>query len=278
MILSDAHCHLQDPRLDGLVESLLETCRARGIRRWMVNATRESDWETVAALVSRHPGVFGSFGLHPWWQKERGPHWQQALHARLTSHPEAAIGEAGLDRWMPDPDLEDQRSVLQVHLELSRALDRPVTLHCLRAWPELAACVKRCPPSARGFLLHSYAGPPADISRWAGAGAYFSFSPAFLAPRKSGIREAFKTVPLERLLLETDAPDMAPPSEIALENIPANVSPKSGEKTLNHPINLRLCLAAMAADRGLSETQLAVQLESNARRLFGWPESPTPCA
>ncbi len=178
---------------------------------------------------------------------------------------------------MPDPDLEDQRSVLEVHLDLSRSLNRPVTLHCLRAWPELTACVKRCPPSERGFLLHSYAGPPAEIDRWAVAGAYFSFSPAFLARSKTAVREAFKTVPLERLLLETDAPDMAPPKELVLKNIPANVPAKVGEKTLNHPVNLRLCLAAMAADRGLPETQLAVQLESNARRLFGWPESPTPC-
>jgi TatD DNase family protein len=277
MTLSDAHCHLQDPRIAGLVESLLEACRARGIRRWMVNATRESDWGTVASLSSKHQGVYASFGLHPWWQKQRSPCWRQSLQALLEGHPEAAIGETGLDRWMPDPDLEDQRSVLNFHLELSSSLNRPVTLHCLRAWPELADCVKRRPPSSRGFLLHSYSGPPAEIARWADAGAYFSFSPALLAPGKSAVREMFKTVPLERLLVETDAPDMAPPRNLAIAEVPFPASSGDGGKAINHPLNLVLCLAAMAADRGLSEAQISVHLESNVRRLFGWPEPQTPC-
>lgn len=275
MTLSDTHCHLQDPRFEGILDSLLTTCRAAGIQRWMVNATRESDWETVASLTARHPGVFASFGLHPWWQKERSPDWQHALHSLLLIYPGAAIGETGLDRWMPDSDMEDQLGVLRSHLELSRALNRPVTLHCLRAWPELAACVKHCPPSSRGFLLHSYAGPAADIHRWTKAGAYFSFSPAFLAPRKSAVREMFKAIPLERLLIETDAPDMAPPRDLALETVMLTGSSHAGGKQLNHPANLRLCLSAMAADRNLTEAQMAGQLEANAALLFGWPASKT---
>lgn len=277
MTVSDAHCHLQDPRFEGHLDSLLTACRARGIRRWMVNATREADWENVASLTTRHPGVFASFGLHPWWQKERSPNWQSALHSLLLKYPEAAIGETGLDRWMPNSDLEDQRSVLRTHLELSRALNRPVTLHCLRAWPELAACVKRFPPSSRGFLLHSYAGPTADVDRWTEAGAYFSFSPAFLAPRKTAVREMFKAIPLERLLLETDAPDMAPPRDLALETVALRGPSHDGCGPLNHPANLCLCLSAMAADRNLTEAQMADQLEANADRLFGWPASQSPC-
>lgn len=275
MSLSDSHCHLQDQRFAGLVDSLLATCRTLGIQRWMVNATRESDWEAVASLTITHPGVFASFGLHPWWQKERSSRWQTALHSLLLRYPEAAIGETGLDRWMPDSDLEDQRSVLRCHLELSRALNRPVTLHCLRAWPELAACVESCPPSSRGFLLHSYAGPAADIPRWTEAGAYFSFSPAFLAPRRSAVREMFKTVPLERLLIETDAPDMAPPRDLALGTEALKDPSGGGGKLLNHPANLRLCLSAMASDRNLPEAQMSCQLEANADRLFSWSASKT---
>jgi TatD DNase family protein len=268
MTLSDAHCHLQDPRLpEGIgLSAILTECRALGIQRWMVNATRESDWNAVTALAEREPGVHAAYGLHPWWQKERSPGWENRLEALLSAHPQATIGEAGLDRWMQDPDMGDQTRVLEVHLELSRALDRPITLHCLRAWPELAACLKRRPPSRRGFLLHSYSGPRTDIAHWVRAGAYFSMSPAFLHPRKARQREAFMDVPLERLLLETDAPDMAPPAEMRLAALPDEL----GKSKLNHPANLRLCMRALCEDRGLDEPTLALQIEENASRLFFW--------
>ncbi|NBV86757.1 MAG: TatD family deoxyribonuclease, partial [Verrucomicrobia bacterium] len=184
MKLSDAHCHLQDTRFDGRLDLVLAECRNFGISRWMVNATREADWETVAALAARHSTIRCSFGLHPWWQKLRGTDWQAALERTLRQHPEAAIGETGLDRWMEGFDFADQLEVLQVHLSLSKKLDRPISLHCLRAWPELASCLKRCPPSERGFLLHSFNGPAAMVDQWVELGAYFSFSPAFLRPAK----------------------------------------------------------------------------------------------
>ncbi len=265
MNLSDAHCHLQDVRFGGDLDEVLKKCRHAGIRRWMVNATREADWARVAALGVSEPGVRCSFGLHPWWQEERCPHWQESLRDILIRHPEAAIGEVGLDRWIPGHDLEDQRAVLAFHLQLSRELDRPVSLHCLRAWPELAACLKQHRPSRRGFLLHSCAAPSAMLPAFAEAGAYFSFSPAFLHPRKAKVREAFRQVPLDRLLIESDAPDMAPPAGLELEAVPG----KEG-LALNHPVNLMLSLRALAEDRGVEAAVLAERLEENAERLFGW--------
>ena len=264
MQLTDAHCHLQDARFGGQLQEALAKCRDLGLTRWMVNATRESDWETVAALARTHPGLRCSFGLHPWWQKERSTEWRVALENCLTLHPESGIGETGLDRWMEGFDFEDQTAVLHEHLELSRQLDRAITLHCLRAWPELAGCIKRCPPSKRGFLLHSFSAPEAMLEQWVNLGAYFSFSPAFLHPKKTALREMFKHVPLERLLVESDAPDMAPPRELAVALLT-----QTGERLLNHPGNVVLCLRAMAADRGLAPETLALQLEQNYERLFG---------
>jgi TatD DNase family protein len=232
----------------------------------MVNATSESDWEAVTRLTELEPGVHAAYGLHPWWQRERSPDWALRLEALLLKHPNATIGETGLDRWMEAPDLEDQRRVLEVHLDLSRKLERPITLHCLKAWPELAACVKRHPPSRRGFLLHSYSGPREDIAKWVEAGAYFSISPAFLHSRKARQREAFLDVPLERLLLETDAPAMAPPAELMISAVPG----KTGNQELNHPANLHLCLGAMSSDRRMEPSALALQIEENASRLFNW--------
>jgi TatD DNase family protein len=265
MHLSDAHCHLQNPRLRDNLAEILAECRSLGIRRWMVNATREDDWEAVAEMARTIPGVHAAFGLHPWWQKERSPAWAERLEALLRTHPRATLGETGLDRWMEAPDLADQTAVLDVHLELATRLGRPLTLHCLKAWPELLAAVKRHPRRSHGILLHSYSGPEEQIPAWVRAGAFFSFSPGFLHPNKAARRAAFQSVPADRLLLETDAPDMPPPEPLMLRKLPSS-EPSRG----NHPANLRLCLAALATDRDLPEEKLALQIEENTSRLFDW--------
>lgn len=263
MKLTDAHCHLQDPRLKPHLDEALDKCRNAGIHRWVLNGTRESDWPAVCELAGRITGAEAAFGLHPWWQAERSRDWLATLEALLVARPSASLGETGLDRWMSGHDLPDQMEVLRAHLELSRRLNRPVSLHCLRAWPELASVVRACPPSERGFLLHGYSGPADMIPRWVQAGAFFSFSPAFLHPHKTQVRRMFRAVPLERLLVETDCPDMAPPCELALAPLWDNAG-----KQLNHPLNLRLCVEALAADRGLSAETLSGLLEDNATRLF----------
>ena len=263
MNLTDAHCHLQDPRLGEHLERALKLCRRAGIHRWIINGTRESDWPAVAGLTDRIRGAEAAFGLHPWWQAERSADWLLNLETALLARPTAGIGETGLDRWMPSHNLADQLEVLHAHLELSRRLSRPLTLHCLKAWSELAGAVRDSPPSDRGFLLHSYAGPAEMVPGWVRAGAFFSFPPAFIHPRKARVRRMFREIPLERLLVETDSPDMAPPAAMALLPLAAPADPP-----LNHPLNLRLCLDALAADRGLSPEALSTILEQNVERFF----------
>lgn len=265
MQLSDAHCHLQDPRLRPSIGQILADCRSLGITRWMVNATRETDWQAVSEIARAEPGVYAAYGLHPWWQKERSPHWAGRLEQILKENPRATLGETGLDRWKEGADLQDQTAVLDVHLELATTMDRPITLHCLKAWPELLAAVKRHPRRKRGILLHSFSGPPEQIPAWVRAGAYFSISPHFLHPRKARQRGAFQNVPLERLLFETDAPDMAPPEDKMLLRVPHD-----SLSTWNHPANLRLCLEPLSLDRNLSQEKLALQVEKNAYLFFGW--------
>ena len=263
-MLFDAHCHLQDPRLASGLQLYLDRCAQEGITGWMVNATRESDWEAVSKLAADTPGIKASYGLHPWWQNERSPHWASLLEQKLKAEPAAGIGETGLDRWMQGHDLADQIEVINTHLELARRLERPISIHCLKAWPELKGVILRFGTLPKGFLLHSYAGPPEMTGFWAESGAYFSFSPSFLAPRKATQRDAFKNIPLERLLIETDAPDMSPPPGM-------EVAPLTSEegKHLNHPANLILCLKALASDRKLSEEEMAEVLRTNTHRLFG---------
>jgi TatD DNase family protein len=274
MELADSHCHLQDPKLRDALPLLLEQSRALGIGQWVVNATRETDWPEVAALSKSTPGLRAAFGLHPWWQNHRTSSWRENLVSLLSSHTDASIGEIGLDLWIHDANIKDQIAVLREHLEIAKLLGRPVTIHCLRAWPHLLDVMRNEAPPPRGFLLHSYSGPVEMIQQWTELGAFFSFSPAFLNPNKTHIRRMFQSeIPLNRLLIETDAPDMAAQKRLSRYEVPPlaeSIEPPARYiKRLNHPANLILCLEAIAADRSIPQEQAAELCMENFYELFG---------
>jgi len=231
----DAHCHLQDPRFGNDVEGIVAACRARGIAKMVVNGTRESDWDRVADLAERYPDlVIPSYGLHPWWSRERSQRWREDLESRLRANPVAGIGETGLDRWMENPDPADQEEILVAHLELAARLNRPLSIHCLRSWGQLLDVLKAHPRPARGFLLHSYGGPAEMVRTFVDLGAHFSFAGYFLNTFQEKKRDAFRLVPADRLLMESDAPDQALPEELDEFSLR---DPATG-KRLNHPANV----------------------------------------
>jgi len=226
--VQDAHNHLQDRRFEGIREDLITTMIAHGVSRCVVNGTSPEDWPQVAQLAALYPElVIPSFGLHPW--KTPSPNWQQQLTSYLDTVPHACIGECGLDRWIKGYDIELQREVFTAQLDLASQRNLPLSIHCLKAWGLLIEILESRPLPQRGFLLHSYSGSAELIPRLAELGAYFSFSGYFLHQRKQNVRDAFSAVPSERLLIETDAPDMLPPK---------NGIDHPLENQLNHPANI----------------------------------------
>ncbi len=262
MRFCDAHNHLQDERFTGREELLAQT-RAVGVARMVVNGACEEDWPLVRELARRFPEVLPSFGYHPWYLHERSARWQKVLLDFLDSVP-SAVGEIGLDRWKPDLPYAGQEEAFlwQLHLAAERRL--PVSIHCLQAWGRMFDLLRRGPVPARGFLLHSYGGPREMVGSLVKLGAYFSFPGYFMHERKVRQREAFATVPLDRLLIETDAPDQSLPE-------PQNRFPlaDTGGKAINHPANLRAVYEFMAGQRGLPLTEFAGIVEGNFLSLFG---------
>ena len=260
----DAHNHLQDPRFAPVLESVIaEMCEA-GVPRCVVNGTCEDDWPRVADLARRHPDIIKpSFGLHPWKASARPPGWLDSLAAALDEFPAAALGECGLDRWMRDYDLVDQREVFLAQLDLAAARILPLSIHCLQAWGPLLECLRNHPIPERGFLLHSYGGSAELVTELAALGAYFSFSGHFLHPRKEKTRDAFRHVPPDRLLIESDAPDMLPPPEACVFDL----SGANGE-ALNHPGNLPAIAAGLATVLDTSVDELRVRMGENFTRFF----------
>lgn len=234
--LYDAHLHLQDERLRPHLDEIVAELRRLDIRRWVVNGTCEADWPEVARLAETYPEVLPTYGLHPWFIKDRSDHWEETLSDYLSA-PErraVAVGEIGLDKWIRDRRIDEQEAVFRRQLRLAAAAELPPVIHCLKAWGRLLEVLNSEPLPERGFLLHSFAGPVEMVDDFLELGAYFSFSGYFLQERKAAVVETFRQIPRDRILLETDAPDMLPPEDV----ITHPLSDEEGN-AINHPANLR---------------------------------------
>jgi TatD DNase family protein len=261
----------------------------------VVNGTHPDDWPRVAALAAAHPFVLPAYGIHPWdTGAPRPDDWLADLRARLLADPRASIGEIGLDRWILDsarPDdprlagvrrapMDEQIATFLPQLALAAELDRPATIHCLRAFDDLLPLLRTRPLPSRGFLLHAYGGPAALVPELAALGAYFSFNPDFLKsapPEKcnqigytfpsstvSPKLEVFTKIPPDRLLCETDAPAMIPPQPWRTHKLP----PAPDGTPVNHPGNIESAYAGLASLRGEYPDALAAQVAQNFTRLF----------
>lgn len=259
----DAHNHLQDERLLPILDTLPGQFASLNIKGMVVNGSCESDWPKVAEICKVLPGAIPSYGYHPWYVRERTSQWQTNLLSRLDSSP-SAVGEIGLDRWQKDYDAAGQEDafVFQWKVACERAL--PITVHCLQAWGWLTNQLEQLPRPQCGFVLHSYGGSRELIPRLTKFGAYFSFPGYFAHERKKNKQEVFKHVPLDRLLIETDAPDQLLPPE--LDRFPLN---DAAGKPANHPANIVAVYEFAAALLHVPMEELALRVENNFLRVFG---------
>lgn len=263
-MIYDAHLHLQDPRLESVRPDLPDWLTREEVDSVVVNGTHESDWPVVDELAQQIPQVIPSYGLHPWWIEKRSNDWLGQLKKHLDTGP-SAIGEIGLDKWFKKENMEDQASVFLDQWHLANQRQLPVTIHCLKAWGKLLELIKKYPHQGPGFLLHSYSGPKEMIHDWVKLGARFSISGYFAHPRKASRLEVFKNMPLDRILIETDAPDMTPPENWIAYPLPQ----ESNEKALNHPGNLKHIYHFAAEWLQIPQHELEAIVASNFRQLFG---------
>ncbi len=209
----DIHAHLADPRIAAELPLILRDCQARGVRGILANAARVDEWPTIVTLA-REPGVYGALGLHPFFLDE----WTDALPAQLRATLAAApglraIGEIGLDFWpatLAEPACSRERQVTAFTAQLALAceLGRPVLLHNRKSWPEFFEIWKSTAAGRIAGVCHHFTGSR-EIARQAlDLGLYLSFCGPLTWPQSRRLRETAAYVPLDRLLTETDTPDL----------------------------------------------------------------------
>ncbi|XP_078447820.1 tatD related DNase [Wolffia australiana] len=275
--LFDAHCHLQDPRILSFAPEVIRKAQEAGIVRFAVNGVSERDWNSVKQMAEQHTSVIPCFGLHPWYVQERSTSWLSSMREFFKAVPYAAVGEIGLDKGSHGRKIEfmEQVEVFIQQLKLAKDLERPASVHCVRAYGDLLEILQSEGPFPAGLILHSYLGSAEMVSAFTKHGAYFSFSGFLTSMKPQKAKKMLKMVPLDRLLLESDAPDGFP----CLEGCSSFCAPGEESITqeptgkLNHPANIPSILSYVAMLLEMPEEELAQASYRNAMRIFSYPGS-----
>jgi TatD DNase family protein len=258
----DIHLHLQDPVFNDKLDTTVQQALELGIAGLVVNGSKESDWERVLDLAERFPRVIPCLGLHPWYVAGRSENWLSRLETLLRTI-RAGIGEIGLDQWIEPREEKAQEEVFRLQLDLARRLQRPVMIHCLKAWGWMMDVFQSEDPLPAGMLLHAYGGALEFIDPLTKLGAYFSFGGNVLEEKRTRMRAALQAVPLDRLLVESDAPDLLPP-----EPFRPHAFLDGQGKLRNHPANLPTFFRAMAELRGEEPVALSRIVWDNSLRFL----------
>lgn len=257
-MLIDAHNHLQEEVLVPYVGGVIERARRAGVGEMWCNGTAEDDWQAVLDLAVAHREIVPFFGLHPWFVKERSGIWLSELERFLEAVP-SGVGEIGLDRMVKGADAPGQEEVFRAQLDLARRRGLPVTIHCLKAWGWLLEVLRDLTPSLPPMLMHAYGGAAELIRPLTDLGAYFSFAGSVLDERHLRARAALQAVPLDRLLIETDAPALLPPEPYR----PHTLLTDDGQ-TYNEPANLVAIAEGVAGLLGMPAQRLVELTAENA--------------
>ncbi|MGV6872481.1 TatD family hydrolase [Pseudochelatococcus sp. B33] len=252
-MLVDSHCHLDYFARE--LDAVLARAAAAGVGQVVTISTRVREAATYRAIAEAHSGVFFSIGTHPMQAKDEPDVTIEEILAH-TGHPRCiAVGESGLDYFYERESAEVQRAVFLRHIEAARVTGLPLVIHARNADDDMIAILSE--EMAKGrftAVLHCFSSGPALAEVGVRLGLYVSFSGIITFKKSEELREIAKSVPVDRLLVETDAPYLAP-------------LPYRGKR--NEPAYVAHTAKALAEVRGLSEQALAQQTTENFRRLFG---------
>ena len=256
-MLIDTHCHLDAAEFAPDREAVLGAARAAGVGAFVVPAVSLQTCADVRDLCRCHPDCYPAYGLHPLYVSDLDPlalsHLRDFVAAEMAGdQAPVAIGETGLDYYVPGFDAECQRLFFHAQLRLAREFDLPVILHVRRAVDDVLAGLRRI--RVRGGVAHAFNGSRQQAEALIALGFKLGFGGAMTYAGSSRIRRLASELPLESLVLETDAPDMAPRW-------------LSGQR--NDPAQLPRIADELGALRGLSRAQVADACAHNTKMLFG---------
>ena len=257
-MLIDTHCHLDAPEFDLDRDAVAESAKQGGVRIIVVPSVASSNFQTVIHLSNRYPHVCYALGLHPMYVDNAQPSDLELLkrlinqQLALPNNKLLAVGEIGLDFFITQQNRETQEYFFVEQLKIAKEFNLPVILHVRRAIDDVLKYLRKYKISAG--IAHAFNGSPQQAQALIDLGFKLGFGGAMTYPRALKIRELAKNLPLESIVLETDAPDIAP------EWI--------GKKGRNTPLELVKIAQVIADLRGLEIAQIIEMTGKNSLQIL----------
>jgi TatD DNase family protein len=252
----DSHCHLDSAEFNEDREAVIERAIAAGVEHMMAIGTGDGppDLEAGLRLAEKHSAFFATVGVHPHDAAKASPDDFKRL-ADLLAHPKVrGIGEIGLDYHYDFSPREIQKSVFIQQMEIAASARKPIVIHTREAWDDTLALIEQhWTPHVIGGIMHCFSGGPEEARRALDLGFYLSFGGIVTFPKALAVQEAAKSAPRDRILIETDAPYLAP-------------VPKRGKR--NEPALIVHTARKLAELRGESYQELCDATTENFRRLL----------
>jgi TatD DNase family protein len=257
----DSHCHLDFEDFRDDISGVLERARQAGVIA-MVCVGSGGDIATAeraVALAEKEADIFAAIGIHPHDAAKIEPDFWPTLEQLATSTKVVGIGETGLDYYYDHSPRQTQRQVFERFLVLANAVRRPVICHVRDAHDDAVAVLRAGPIPEAGGVIHCFTGNVEDARRYLDLGLYLSFSGVLTFKKADDVRKAASYAPSDRILVETDAPYLAP-------------VPHRGQR--NEPAFVAKTLEALAHVRGISLGRAAELTTANAFNLFALTPPP----
>jgi TatD DNase family protein len=251
-MLIDSHCHLDSDQFDADREQVIERALAAGVTHLVAIGTGNGppDLEAGIRLADRYESFYATVGVHPHDAGKANDVTFQAL-ADLTHHPKViAIGEIGLDYHYDFSPRETQQAVFIRQMQIAR---KPIVIHTREAWDDTIKLIREHWDTSLGGIMHCFSGNPKQAKQALDLGFYLSFGGIVTFPKALEIQESARIAPIDRILVETDAPYLAP-------------VPKRGKR--NEPAFMLETVRKLAQLRGVSEQAIAESTTANFRHLM----------
>jgi len=253
-MLIDTHCHLDDTSLAPRLPAVIAAARLAGVMKFIIPGVSPAGWDDIALLALREEGIFPAFGLHPMRATLCTPGVLADLADLADRLPGAvAVGEIGLDYLYPDQPRDRQQDAFRAQLRLAVEKGLPVLLHCRKAFRDLLVILREEGVERVGGVMHAFSGSPEIARECMDLGLCIAVSGPVTYRNAVKPPELVRSIPLDRLLLETDAPDMTP-------------EPYRGRP--NEPAFLVETARKVAELKGMTMEEVARVTTANAERLF----------
>ena len=254
-MLFDTHAHLDEDAFRQDIDEVIARAVASGVTTMLAVATTVESSRATIALAARVPNVFASVGIHPNYAAQAKPGDWEAVEELAASPKVIAIGETGLDRYWDHTPFDVQIDYFRRQIELAKRRDVPFIVHCREAEPDVVTVLREAAGSGQlKGIMHSFCGGRATLDVALELGLHISFAGMLTFKRNLELRELAKSVPLDRLLVETDSPYLAP-------------QPQRGKR--NEPTFVRYTAECLAEIHGRMLDEMSAITTTNAKRLFG---------